>query len=199
MPHSAKQKATTIKGPVCFLGHETKERSASIHGGCNCWWLLFLILISFDRLSRSDPTSRKGYTLTTTLHSLHNNLQQWSPIIPSPPCLTRKATMSYYAQPATANYNTAPLHNQRQRGYRICDQCGTVETPAVKFRLCGGCVRSSCALHTDIVTNEDPFIMFRWQHNTVYVLIDDPNTISLLTQFFFFSVTRLSKDSLAIP
>jgi hypothetical protein len=48
--------------------------------------------------------------------------------------------MSYYAQPAAANYNTAPPHNQRQRGYRICDQCGTVETPAVKFRLCGGCM-----------------------------------------------------------
>jgi ribosomal protein S14 len=51
--------------------------------------------------------------------------------------------MSYYAQPAAANYNTAPLH-----GYRICDQCGTVETPAVKFRLCGGCVRSLNSLHT---------------------------------------------------
>ena len=47
---------------------------------------------------------------------------------------------TYYSQPAAANYNTAPLHPQRQRGYRICDQCGTVETPAVKFRLCGGCV-----------------------------------------------------------
>ena len=69
--------------------------------------------------------------------------------------------MSYYAQPAAANYNTAPLHNQRQRGYRICDQCGTVETPAVKFRLCGGCVRLLNALHADIVANEDPFIMIR--------------------------------------
>lgn len=48
---------------------------------------------------------------------------------------------TYYSQSAAANYNTAPLHPQRQRGYRICDQCGTVETPAVKFRLCGGCVR----------------------------------------------------------
>ncbi|KAF9484862.1 hypothetical protein BDN70DRAFT_58318 [Pholiota conissans] len=47
---------------------------------------------------------------------------------------------TYYSQPAAANYNTAPLHPQRQRGYRICDQCGTVETPAVKFRLCGGCM-----------------------------------------------------------
>ena len=66
--------------------------------------------------------------------------------------------MSYYAQPAAANYNTAPLNNQRQRGYRICDQCGTVETPAVKFRLCGGCVRSLNALYTDILTNEHPFL-----------------------------------------
>lgn len=47
---------------------------------------------------------------------------------------------TYYSQPAAANYNMAPLHTQRQRGYRLCDQCGTVETPAVKFRLCGGCV-----------------------------------------------------------
>ncbi|KDR68493.1 hypothetical protein GALMADRAFT_78408 [Galerina marginata CBS 339.88] len=47
---------------------------------------------------------------------------------------------AYYSQPAAANYNTAPHHAQRQRGYRICDQCGTVETPAVKFRLCGGCM-----------------------------------------------------------
>ncbi|KAF8880807.1 hypothetical protein CPB84DRAFT_1817306 [Gymnopilus junonius] len=47
---------------------------------------------------------------------------------------------AYYTQPAAANYHTAPLHSQRQRGYRICDQCGTVETPAVKFRLCGGCM-----------------------------------------------------------
>ena len=66
--------------------------------------------------------------------------------------------MSYYAQPAAANYNTAPLNNQRQRGYRICDQCGTVETPAVKFRLCGGCVRSLNALYTDILTNEHPLL-----------------------------------------
>ena len=65
--------------------------------------------------------------------------------------------MSLYAQPAAANYNTAPLHNERQRGYRICDQCGTVETPAVKFRLCGGCVRSSNMQHTSIVTDMDPF------------------------------------------
>jgi ribosomal protein S14 len=61
--------------------------------------------------------------------------------------------MSYCTQPAAANYNTAPLHNERQRGYRICDQCGTVETSAVKFRLCGGCVRSFNVLHTSIVAD----------------------------------------------
>ncbi|KAH6913613.1 hypothetical protein BKA70DRAFT_1370047 [Coprinopsis sp. MPI-PUGE-AT-0042] len=33
------------------------------------------------------------------------------------------ATAAYYAQPAAANYHTAPLHPQRQRGYRICDNC----------------------------------------------------------------------------
>ncbi|KAF5327723.1 hypothetical protein D9619_003981 [Psilocybe cf. subviscida] len=49
---------------------------------------------------------------------------------------------AYYPTPAAANYNMAPTHapSQRARGYRICDQCGTVETPAVKFRLCGGCM-----------------------------------------------------------
>jgi len=47
---------------------------------------------------------------------------------------------AYYAQPSAANYHTAPMHQQRQRGYRICDQCGAVETPMVKFRLCGGCM-----------------------------------------------------------
>lgn len=49
--------------------------------------------------------------------------------------------MTYYAQPAAANYNTPPTHTHRQRGYRICDQCGAAETPTVsKFRLCGGCM-----------------------------------------------------------
>ncbi|KAF9037558.1 hypothetical protein BJ165DRAFT_1353456 [Panaeolus papilionaceus] len=47
---------------------------------------------------------------------------------------------TYYSQPAAANYSSAPHHSQRERGYRICDQCGTVETPAVRFRLCGGCM-----------------------------------------------------------
>ncbi|KAG9224493.1 hypothetical protein CCMSSC00406_0002356 [Pleurotus cornucopiae] len=29
----------------------------------------------------------------------------------------------------------------RERGYRLCDQCGAVENPAVaRFRLCGGCM-----------------------------------------------------------
>lgn len=39
--------------------------------------------------------------------------------------------------PAATNYHAAP----KQRGYRICDQCGAAETPSVpKFRLCGGCM-----------------------------------------------------------
>ncbi|TFK71465.1 hypothetical protein BDN72DRAFT_436315 [Pluteus cervinus] len=46
-----------------------------------------------------------------------------------------------YAQPAAANYNTAPGYAQRQRGYRVCDTCGAPETPtSTKFRLCGGCM-----------------------------------------------------------
>ncbi|KAJ7759338.1 hypothetical protein DFH07DRAFT_817265 [Mycena maculata] len=49
--------------------------------------------------------------------------------------------MAYYAQPAAANYHTPPVHSVRQRGYRICDQCGVAESPSVsKFRLCGGCM-----------------------------------------------------------
>ncbi|KAF7331526.1 MYND-type domain-containing protein [Mycena kentingensis (nom. inval.)] len=49
---------------------------------------------------------------------------------------------SYYSHPAAANYHTPPTHaSARQRGYRLCDQCGAVETPSVsKFRLCGGCM-----------------------------------------------------------
>lgn len=53
---------------------------------------------------------------------------------------------AYYSQPAAANYFTPPSghhHSQKQRGYRLCDQCGAVENPAAsKFRMCGGCVRS---------------------------------------------------------
>ncbi|OSC97698.1 hypothetical protein PYCCODRAFT_1439925 [Trametes coccinea BRFM310] len=47
-----------------------------------------------------------------------------------------------YAQPAAANYFTAPAHAPpKQRGYRICDQCSAVEQPHVgRFRLCGGCM-----------------------------------------------------------
>ncbi|KAJ7614028.1 hypothetical protein FB45DRAFT_937733 [Roridomyces roridus] len=49
--------------------------------------------------------------------------------------------MAYYSQPAAANYHTPPTHSVRQRGYRICDQCGAPESPSVsKFRLCGGCM-----------------------------------------------------------
>ncbi|KAJ3865598.1 hypothetical protein EV359DRAFT_63016 [Lentinula novae-zelandiae] len=47
---------------------------------------------------------------------------------------------AYYSQPAAANYSTPPAHSQKQRGYRICDQCGQVETPVARFRLCGGCM-----------------------------------------------------------
>jgi len=48
---------------------------------------------------------------------------------------------AYYSQPAAANYNTPATNSVRQRGYRICDQCGAVESPSVsKFRLCGGCM-----------------------------------------------------------
>lgn len=47
-----------------------------------------------------------------------------------------------YALPAAANYHTPPMHMHKQRGYRLCDQCGVAETPYIpKFRLCGGCVR----------------------------------------------------------
>ncbi|KAK7062670.1 hypothetical protein VNI00_000158 [Paramarasmius palmivorus] len=45
-----------------------------------------------------------------------------------------------YAQPAAANWNSPATHMQKQRGYRICDQCGAVETPMARFRLCGGCM-----------------------------------------------------------
>ena len=52
---------------------------------------------------------------------------------------------AYYSQPAAANYYTpASAHHapQKQRGYRICDQCGAPENPSVsRFRMCGGCVR----------------------------------------------------------
>ncbi|CAK5269562.1 unnamed protein product [Mycena citricolor] len=49
---------------------------------------------------------------------------------------------AYYPQPAAANYFSPPSHaSLRQRGLRMCDQCGAAESPAVsKFRLCGGCM-----------------------------------------------------------
>jgi len=57
--------------------------------------------------------------------------------------LTAMAT-AYYPQPAAANYYApASSHHssQKQRGYRLCDQCGAVENPAVsRFRMCGGCL-----------------------------------------------------------
>jgi ribosomal protein S14 len=50
--------------------------------------------------------------------------------------------MPYYGTPAAANYYSPPSHTpHRQRGVRVCDTCGSVESPMVKFRLCGGCVR----------------------------------------------------------
>lgn len=47
-----------------------------------------------------------------------------------------------YAQPAAANYFTTPSQApQKQRGHRVCDQCGAVEqSSVVRFRLCGGCM-----------------------------------------------------------
>ncbi|KAF9265092.1 hypothetical protein L218DRAFT_957777 [Marasmius fiardii PR-910] len=45
-----------------------------------------------------------------------------------------------YSSPAAANYYSPPAQQQKQRGYRICDQCGLVETPTTRFRLCGGCM-----------------------------------------------------------
>ncbi|EDQ98507.1 uncharacterized protein LACBIDRAFT_335899 [Laccaria bicolor S238N-H82] len=55
--------------------------------------------------------------------------------------LHSKGIMETYFQPAAANYHTPPVHpQQRQRGYRICDQCRTPETQSLKFRLCGGCL-----------------------------------------------------------
>ncbi|KAI0052352.1 hypothetical protein FA95DRAFT_1386699 [Auriscalpium vulgare] len=51
---------------------------------------------------------------------------------------------AYYATPAAANYHTPPTHSHRQRGLRMCDQCGSAEQPASKpFRLCGGCMTTN--------------------------------------------------------
>jgi ribosomal protein S14 len=50
--------------------------------------------------------------------------------------------MTTYYQPAAPNYHGASHRSNRERGYRLCDQCGIEESPAVKFRLCGGCVRT---------------------------------------------------------
>jgi ribosomal protein S14 len=61
------------------------------------------------------------------------------------------ATM--YAQPAAANYYAPGAQSHfasKSRGYRLCDQCGAVENPAVlKFRLCGGCMMTQyCVRHS---------------------------------------------------
>ncbi|KAF8635069.1 hypothetical protein AX15_000559 [Amanita polypyramis BW_CC] len=51
-----------------------------------------------------------------------------------------------YSLPGAANYHTpAPRAfssspPQKTRGYRVCDQCGAIETPTKRFRLCGGCM-----------------------------------------------------------
>ncbi|THH16876.1 hypothetical protein EW146_g3844 [Bondarzewia mesenterica] len=51
---------------------------------------------------------------------------------------------SYYATPAAANYYTPSAHAHRQRGARLCDQCGSIEQPTIKqFRLCGGCMTTN--------------------------------------------------------
>ncbi|KAG6811817.1 hypothetical protein H0H92_005676 [Tricholoma furcatifolium] len=54
---------------------------------------------------------------------------------------------AYYTQPAAANYYSPPMTMQKQRGYRICDQCGAAETPTAKFRLCGGCSPDCQKIH----------------------------------------------------
>ncbi|KAJ7168661.1 hypothetical protein C8R46DRAFT_1350258 [Mycena filopes] len=54
---------------------------------------------------------------------------------------------AYYAQP-TPSYHATPAHSIRQRGYRICDQCGAAENPSVsRFRLCGGCMTTQYCSH----------------------------------------------------
>ena len=74
---------------------------------------------------------------------------------------------AYYPQPAAANYYApASSHHssQKQRGYRLCDQCGAVENPAVsRFRMCGGCVRVSCSFPWDLRT-DNPFIQLIAQY-----------------------------------
>ncbi|KAI0035377.1 hypothetical protein K488DRAFT_43445 [Vararia minispora EC-137] len=51
---------------------------------------------------------------------------------------------AYYALPAAANYYTPSPHQHRQRGARMCDNCGAVEEPTIKqFRLCGGCMTTN--------------------------------------------------------
>ena len=159
-----------IKGSVCFLCHFSTARKQkrdaprfTDYGGCDCRMtpLFCSFLISLHRSDlrlERDTFSAQNLSIPYIItfnngYLLFQALLVWT--------LATILHMSYYAQPAAANYNSAPLHNQRQRGYRICDQCGTAETPAVKFRLCGGCVRSLNVLHTDIVFNKDPFIMIR--------------------------------------
>jgi len=50
-----------------------------------------------------------------------------------------------YATPAAANYYTTPSsRHHKERGARMCDNCGAIEQPTIKqFRLCGGCMTTN--------------------------------------------------------
>lgn len=75
-----------------------------------------------------------------------------------------------YAQPMvpyghgpSAHHASSSSHHhapRRDRGYRVCDQCGRPETPtASRFRLCGGCMTTQyCVRDTPFIlpTSTDP-------------------------------------------
>lgn len=103
---------------------------------------------------------------------------------------------AYYSQPAAANYSSPPAHNQKQRGYRICDQCGQVETPAVKFRLCGGCVR--LALCPYLINFTDNCLIIA-QMVTQYCVCPTNSLCLRLLIVLSHLVARLSKSALAQP
>uniref|UniRef100_A0A0W0FHU4 MYND-type domain-containing protein n=1 Tax=Moniliophthora roreri TaxID=221103 RepID=A0A0W0FHU4_MONRR len=52
---------------------------------------------------------------------------------------TKETTLPQKSAPAKNNDSTL-TYAHKQRGYRICDQCGKIETPIAKFRLCGSCM-----------------------------------------------------------
>lgn len=90
--------------------------------------------------------------------------------------------MAFYTQPAAANYNITPTHVQRQRGYRICDQCGAAESPSVpKFRLCSGCVRCHRSPIPSFVPNviRSPHLD---GHSVLCTCALTPNSVILLTR-----------------